>query len=239
MRAGVLILAGGEATRLPGKLALDAGDVPMLARVYRNVSPGRETWLSVKGALPPGLDALVPAPAAVDRWSLRGPLAGLLTTMARMRSRWVFAVAGDAPLVDAAFIETLWAARRDGDEAVVPVRESGGRMQYEPLAALYDRLAFLRAGFPVLRSDRGALRAVIDRMRTQTYAAADPRIFTNVGQRVRPASAEPLGAALPDLGQTVRPASAEPLGAALPDLGQTVRPASAEPLGAATLERQT
>ena len=52
-RAGVCILAGGEATRLPGKLALDVGDVPMLVRVYRNVSPGRETWLSTKGALAP------------------------------------------------------------------------------------------------------------------------------------------------------------------------------------------
>ena len=48
----VVILAGGEATRLPGKLALDVGDVPLLVRVYRNVSPERETWLSTKGPLP-------------------------------------------------------------------------------------------------------------------------------------------------------------------------------------------
>ena len=35
---GVIVLAGGEATRLPGKLFLDAGDLPLLVRVYRNVS---------------------------------------------------------------------------------------------------------------------------------------------------------------------------------------------------------
>ena len=50
--AGVCILAGGEATRLPGKLSMAVGDEPMLVRVFRNVSPGRETWLSTKGTLP-------------------------------------------------------------------------------------------------------------------------------------------------------------------------------------------
>jgi molybdopterin-guanine dinucleotide biosynthesis protein A len=178
--AGVLILAGGEATRLPGKLALTAGDLPLLARVYRNVAPGRETWLAVKAALPAGLDALVPAPVAVDRWSMRGPLAGMLTTMAQMRSRWIFAAAGDAPLLDGAFIDALCAAREPGDEAVVPVREVDGAMQYEPLAALYDRLAFLRAGLSVLRSGRGALRLVLERLRVRAFAAADARLFSNI-----------------------------------------------------------
>jgi molybdopterin-guanine dinucleotide biosynthesis protein A len=180
MRAGILILAGGNATRLPGKLALDAGGLPMLARVYRNVASDRETWLSVSGALPPELDALVPAPAAVDRWRGRGPLGGLLTTMAQMRSRWVFAIAGDAPLVDGSLVDALCAARRAGDEAIVPAYVIEGRTRYEPLAALYDRLAFVRAGLPVLRSGRGALHAVLERMRVREYRAADARAFANV-----------------------------------------------------------
>jgi molybdopterin-guanine dinucleotide biosynthesis protein A len=178
--AGVLILAGGEATRLPGKLALAAGELPMLARVYRNLAPGRETWLAVNAALSPELDALLPAPAVVDRWPRRGPLAGVLTAMPRMRSRWVFAVAGDAPFVDGELVETLCAARKPGDEAVVPVTESDGRTRLEPLAALYDRLAFLRAGFPVLRSGRGALAAVVAGLNARTYRAPDARIFSNV-----------------------------------------------------------
>lgn len=180
MTVGVLILGGGEATRLPGKLELAAGELPMLARVYHNVGRGRETWLAGKGSYSPALDAFLPAPIAIDRWSLRGPLAGLVTTMAQMRARWVFAVAGDAPLVDGSFIETLAALRQPGDEAIVPVHDREGKRQLEPLAALYDRLAFLREGVPVLRAGGGLLRKVIDRLQTRYVEVADPRIFTNV-----------------------------------------------------------
>lgn len=177
---GVLILGGGEATRLPGKLALSAGDVPMLVRVYRNVAGDRETYLSVKGTYEPGLDALLPVPAVVDRWSRRGPLGGMLSAMAAMRSRFVFAVAGDAPLVTSGLIDQLAAALERGDEAIVPTHERDGRLQLEPLAALYDRLAFLREGFPVLRSGRGALRLAIDRLRTRFVAFGDADAFANV-----------------------------------------------------------
>jgi molybdopterin-guanine dinucleotide biosynthesis protein A len=180
MSIGVLILGGGEATRLPGKLELAAGGLPMLARVYRNVGAGRETWLAGKGSYAAALDAHLPAPVAIDRWSLRGPLSGLLTTMARMRARWVFAVAGDAPLIDAAFVDRLAALRQPGDEALVPVHERDGKRQLEPLAALYDRLAFLREGLPVARAGGGALRMVIDRLRTRYVEVEDARVFTNV-----------------------------------------------------------
>jgi molybdopterin-guanine dinucleotide biosynthesis protein A len=178
---GVLILAGGEATRLPGKLELAAGGLPMIVRVYRNVSAGRTTYISCKATFPPEIDRLLPAPMVVDRWSLRGPLAGLVTTMGQMRTRLVFAVAGDAPFVDAAFIDSLSAEWRDrDDEALVPVHPLGEKTQMEPLAALYDRHAFLREGIQVLRSGRGALRGVLDRLRTRTIEVRDPRIFTNV-----------------------------------------------------------
>jgi molybdopterin-guanine dinucleotide biosynthesis protein A len=33
---------------------------------------------------------------------------------------------------------------------------------------------------PVLRSGRGAVRLVLERMRVRVYAAADARLFTNV-----------------------------------------------------------
>jgi molybdopterin-guanine dinucleotide biosynthesis protein A len=177
---GVLILAGGEATRLPRKLELDAGEMPLLARVFRRVAAGRETWLAAKSSYPASLDAQLPAPIAIDRWSRRGPLAGMVTTMARMRSRWVFAVAGDAPFVDGAFVDSLAAARASEDEALVPLHERDGKAQIEPLAALYDRLAFLREGLPVLRSGEGTLRVVLDRLRTRYVPIDDPRIFTNV-----------------------------------------------------------
>lgn len=176
----VIVLAGGEATRLPGKLYLDAGDVPLLVRVYRNVSPGRPTLLSCKGTLPPEIDAQLDAPAVIDRWAGRGPLAGLLSTMSVATTRWVFACAGDAPHVDAAFIDRLAARREAGDEAVVPRRARGGGTAIEPLAALYDRLAFLREGLPVLRAGDGALRLVIERLRARYVDVDDDVVFANI-----------------------------------------------------------
>jgi molybdopterin-guanine dinucleotide biosynthesis protein A len=177
-RAAVCILAGGEATRLPGKLALAVGDVPMLVRVYRNVSPGRETWLSTKGPLPEALAGHIDATQVVDRWPLRGPLSGLVSTFSEMRAEWVFAVAGDAPLVDAAFIDRLEAHLAPEYDAIVPLREDTQRI--EPLAALYRREAFVREGMPVLVGGEGALRLVIDRLRTRYVPVRDEVAFANV-----------------------------------------------------------
>jgi molybdenum cofactor guanylyltransferase len=175
----VCILAGGEATRLPGKLALEVGELPMLARVYGNVSRGRATWLSTKGPLAPELAAHIDAPHVVDRWPLRGPLSGLLSTFSEMRAEWVFAVAGDAPFVDAAFIDRLATSIAPQYEAIVPMHDDE-RRRIEPLAALYRREAFLREGLPVLLGGDGALRLVIDRLRTRFFPVRDERAFANV-----------------------------------------------------------
>ncbi len=171
-----MILAGGEATRLPNKLELAAGAVPMIVRVFRNVRAGRETFVSCKSTFPPEIDAQLPCPMVVDRWPLRGPLAGMLSTMQEMRSPYVFAVAGDAPFIDRAFIERLAAHRRPGDQAVVPWHD--GRI--EPLAAIYDRLAFVAAGVPLLRAGKGALRPVIDALATRFVTIDDDRPFANI-----------------------------------------------------------
>ena len=197
-RAGIAILAGGEATRFPGKLTADAGALPMIVRVYRNVCGDREIVVAGKATFPPAIDALLPVPLVIDRWPRRGPLAGMLTAFAHMRSRFVFAVAGDAPFVDAAFVAALERVREAhacNDVAqsslayeafvprhVAPTADDAGRI--EPLAALYDRIAFLRAGLPVLRSGRGSLRAVIDRLRTNFVAVEDAGVFTNVNTPV-------------------------------------------------------
>jgi molybdopterin-guanine dinucleotide biosynthesis protein A len=176
----VIVLAGGEATRLPGKLFMDAGDLPLLVRVYRNVCAGRATIVSCKGALPYEIDMLIDAPAVVDRWPMRGPLSGLLSTMSEARTPWVFAVAGDAPFVDAAFIDRLEARIEPGDEAIVPRRMREGKPTIEPLAALYERDAFLREGLPVLSGGHGKLGMVVDRLKARFIDIDDDRIFANV-----------------------------------------------------------
>lgn len=178
--AGVIVLAGGEAKRLPGKLYLDAGDLPLLVRVYRNVCAGRETLISCKGALPYEIDLLIDAPAVVDRWPLRGPLSGLLSTMGEMRAPWAFAVAGDAPFVDAAFIDRLEAAIQPGDEAIVPRRMRDGAPQIEPLAALYLRSAFVREGLPLLSGGNFSMHGVIESLNARFVDVEEENVFANV-----------------------------------------------------------
>jgi molybdopterin-guanine dinucleotide biosynthesis protein A len=104
----------------------------------------------------------------------------MLSAFADMRARWVFAVAGDAPYLDARFLEELEAARRPGDEAIVPVYRTDGRDQVEPLAALYDRPAFLREGYRVLRSGNGGPRAVLERLRVRHYPVASDARFASI-----------------------------------------------------------
>lgn len=179
---GVVILAGGGATRLPHKLELEAGGVPMLVRVYRNVSTGRKTYVSCAGTFPPQIDALLDCPMVVDRWPGRGPLGGLVTTMAVMDTPLVFAAAGDAPFLDAAFIDRLADLWQPGDEAVVPLHAHKTGKQLEPLAALYDRAAFLREGTKALGSSDESLHATVARMRIREFPVSreDERLFTNV-----------------------------------------------------------
>jgi molybdopterin-guanine dinucleotide biosynthesis protein A len=180
VRAGVVVVAGGEATRLPGKLALDAAGVPLLVRTYRNVSRNREAFISCKATFAPPIDAALDAPLVVDRWPRRGPLAGLISTMALMRSPYVFAVAADAPFVDSAFLEKLENALQTGDEGVVPVHGSGAALRLEPLAALYDRLAFLREGFAEMRTGRGSVAAAVARLRARMLPCADSAFLTSI-----------------------------------------------------------
>ncbi len=185
---GVLILVGGEATRLPGKLTLETGDaterLPMIARVYDNMTCGRkrEVVLSGKATFARDLDARLAAPLVIDRWARRGPLGGMLSSFAQMRARFVFVAAGDAPLLAIAFAERLARAYEPGDEALVPSAHESEHAppSLEPLAALYDRRAFIAAGMPILRGGRGALHLVIAAMRTRLVAIDDAHALTNV-----------------------------------------------------------
>jgi molybdopterin-guanine dinucleotide biosynthesis protein A len=155
------------------------GGLPLVARVFRNVAHGRETFVSAKRTFEPPVDAMLEAPLIVDRWDRRGPLGGLLSTMPYMRSRLVFAVAADLPFVTSALIDILAAAWQGGDEAVVPVHGDAAPFRLEPLAALYDRAAFLRAGSAEFRRGR-SLERVLARLRIRRVWFADASVFANV-----------------------------------------------------------
>lgn len=170
-----VILAGGRATRLPGKLEIDIGGEALLARVYHNLRNAAPIAISGAGSFGPGLDAVLECPMIVDRWPGRGPLAGLLSAALELSTRWIFAVAGDAPRVTPSVLDALIAARRDQDEAIVP--EHDGAL--EPLAALYDRVALEREAPAVLHEGNASMHALLDRL-TVRRVAMRADLFLNV-----------------------------------------------------------
>lgn len=173
----VLILAGGQASRLPGKLALDAGGMPLLERVYRNVRSAGPTYVAAAGGFAPQLDAALDCPVLVDRWAYRGPLAALYSALPHLSEPRVFVVAGDAPFVDAAVAAELaqhWEAQA---QAVVPVNRHG---ILEPLCALYDRAALMEAARAVVQEGSGGVAAAVERLRAKRVRISNERVFTNV-----------------------------------------------------------
>lgn len=174
---GVVILAGGQASRLPGKLELDAGGMALIVRVYRNVRAVGPAYVSAAGGFPPEIDRELACPIIVDRWPRRGPLAGLFSVLPHVREPRVFVVAGDAPFVEAGTAGELAASWEPGLQAVVPVNAQG---RLEPLCALYDRAAMLEAARTVLAHGSGGVAAAVERLHAKRVRLSNERVFANV-----------------------------------------------------------
>lgn len=177
---GICLLAGGEATRLPGKIGLPVDGEPMLLRLIAAFGEATEIVVSVHASLPSVLAARVRVPVVADVGDGRGPLLGIRSTLPRMTRAWVAVIAGDAPFAGPALIRELTAARRPGDEAVVPVRRVGEAELLEPLLALYDRAALLAAGEAAHRAGERAVHDVLRRLHVRRIAPTDDRLFVNV-----------------------------------------------------------
>jgi molybdenum cofactor guanylyltransferase len=176
-RTAVVILAGGEASRLPGKLEIDAGGMPLIARVYGNVRAAGPVYVSASRSFSPDIDMLLNCPVIIDRWPRRGPLAGLYSAFECVREPYAFVAAGDAPFVTAGVLAELARHWHPGVQAVVPVNEQG---RLEPLCALYERAAFLEAATPILRSGSGGVASLVERLHAERVRLKDERVFANV-----------------------------------------------------------
>ena len=171
----IVILAGGQATRFPGKLEAPIAGEPLLARVYRQLRYLGPVTVAGRDTFSPQLDALLDCPIVVDRWPDLGPLGGLLSAAQESGAARIFAVAGDAPFVTGEVLDALRDAWRDGDQAAVP--EHGGRL--EPLAALYDRRALIREAHAALGGDDLSMHGMLARLRVRAVPL-DERYFANV-----------------------------------------------------------
>ncbi len=174
----ILLLAGGNARRFPGKLTHAIDGEPMLIRCYRHVRETRwPVYVAAKGSFPPAVDARIDAPILVDRRPGRGPLAAFLDACSAIEAARVFAVAADQPNLDAALLERIASAWQPQDEAVVPEHPGG----IEPLAALYSRVAALREGFELRGRGKDAMRDLIERLAVR-FVSCDAQRFHNVNE---------------------------------------------------------
>jgi molybdopterin-guanine dinucleotide biosynthesis protein A len=174
----VILLAGGEATRFPGKLEQRIDGKPMLERCYDAVRiAGWPVYVAGKGSFSRRLDARLETPLLIDRKPGRGPLHAFLAACARVRARRLFAIGGDQSRIDAAVMLRLAAAWQSGDEAAVPAHDA----RIEPLGALYDRSAALGAGFELRNAGAAGMHDLIARLDAR-LVPCDARYFHNVNR---------------------------------------------------------
>jgi len=175
-RTTIVLFAGGAATRLPGKLSLPVRGEPMLARVYRRVVDGRRPCVvSARAPLEAELASAIRAPVVLDARGDVGPLGALVTVASTLATPLLFAAAGDLPELDAAFVDDLEAeydrvagdSDSDAPDAVVPRWPDG---DVEPLAALYDVRAVVRAGAAALDAGKRRMTAMLDGLRVRHFA---------------------------------------------------------------------
>src|SRR5579863_953056 len=136
--AAIVMLAGGQARRFPGKLEQPIGGEPMILRCYRNMrATGLPIYIAARERFSCDVDAQLDATFLIDRDPAGGPLRAFASACDTIGAERCFAIAADQPCLHASILLRLLAAWRPGDEAVVPIHDE----RIEPLAALYDRAA--------------------------------------------------------------------------------------------------
>jgi len=132
-----LVLAGGQSRRMQrDKAALEFGGETQLARAVRLV--GRYAPATFVSVRPDQQDDAERRrfPQIIDRIADAGPAAGILAALAARPDHAWLVVAVDLPLLDAATLERLLAARAPG--AVATAYRSAEDGLPEPLCAIWE-----------------------------------------------------------------------------------------------------
>ncbi|HTH49835.1 MAG TPA: molybdenum cofactor guanylyltransferase [Candidatus Limnocylindria bacterium] len=196
-----VVLRGGQSSRMGrDKAALTVAGEALLDRQLRLLAEAGCAERLVSVAAPPGppppagptqatgemaggealrSSATGPHRWIEDRFREAGPLAGLERALARAHYDPVLVLAVDLPAMTAEFLRSLL-AEAGPDCGVVPVIDG----RFEPLVAVYPRLAHAEAEHRLQRHERALqdfVRAGVAAgwLRSRTVSAADQRLFTN------------------------------------------------------------
>jgi molybdopterin-guanine dinucleotide biosynthesis protein A len=182
----IVILAGGLATRLPGKLMLPIAGEPMLLRLRRRLhSDSMPCVVSTRAPLEAELAEKLACPIIVDSHPGSGPLGALATAAETVTTPLLAAVAADLPNMNAGLIARLVDAYQERarggrlTDAVIPVWPDG---TMEPLAALYVRTRLLQGARDALaRGDRKVTAALAGHnVASYLIHDVDAALFANV-----------------------------------------------------------
>ena len=194
----VVLLAGGLATRLPGKLMLDIRGESMLLRAYRRLtSSGWPCVVSVRPAVAAQIQTVFAGTGtielALDELEDGGPLEGLRSALCRVRTPLAFAAAADIPNLSVAFAEQLVAAYEAvPDRKPAAVLPTWPDEKVEPLAALYDAAVVAKGAEAALRAGRRKVTAALDGLDVLAYPVTpdDSAVLQNINT---PADYESFG----------------------------------------------
>jgi molybdopterin-guanine dinucleotide biosynthesis protein A len=174
----IVMLAGGNARRFPGKLEQPIDGEAMVVRCYRNLrGAGFPIYIAAKKEFSGDVGAQLDAPLLVDRDLDGGPLRAFACACNAIEADRCFAVAADQPRLDASVLKRLLAAWQKGDEAAVPIHAG----HIEPLAALYDRAAVVREDSGLRRDGKAAMHDLIERIAAR-FVPFDAEYFYNVNR---------------------------------------------------------
>lgn len=172
----ILVLAGGRASRFPGKLEALVDGEPLVLRAFRTArATGWPVYVSAQGPFPGEIDRRLDCTVLIDRQPLGGPLRALHSACETIGHERIFALAADLPRVDTALLERIAGAWLAGDEAVVP--RHGGKL--EPLVALYARSAVVQESFTLFGEPRASMHDLIERIGAH-FVDVDAQYFANV-----------------------------------------------------------
>jgi molybdopterin-guanine dinucleotide biosynthesis protein A len=180
-RVTVIIVAGGEASRLPRKLELPVLGIPMIVRVRQALATVGACIVAARVPFARSIAESLDARVVLDDRPGEGPLAALASAVSFVETPYFFAAAGDMPGLDASFVARIVSAAADAawPDAVVPMWPDG---TMEPLAALYAAAPWSAAAAEALRAGRRNVTAALQGLRVVRYplGTGDEATLANV-----------------------------------------------------------